>query len=253
MRIVKRESERRQRDKDKPGGPLIGSNVFDHIAELQSSDELNEYLSTTYTSGSRIGSYSEDDALISDDEICLSSSITSSNKMLFKPNARVESALKNISIDRNAVRSNNIALPSDRFQINHSNRIHDELPVNDSAQSMMTVSKQQLTDMANQYKRNVPRKKKRHNTAPNSVHNDIFNDYLATRNASKQVNLVSESRKLRIKLNNLFRLIIVLEMIWTWKSPFVRICRIFRVAHRILCGRHLDRAMTIIGQNNSQD
>lgn len=187
VRIVKRESERRQRDKDKTGGPLISSNVYDRIAELQSSDELNEYLSTTYTSGPRIGSYSEDDALISEDEMCLSSSVTSSNKLSFKPNARVESALKNISIDRNAG-SSNIAAPSDRFQSNLTSRIHNKLPVNDSG--MMTVGNQQLTDMANNYKRNVPRKKKRHNTAPNSVHSDVFNDYLATRNASKQVNSV---------------------------------------------------------------
>lgn len=211
VRIVKRESERRQRDKDKTGGPLIGSNVFDHIANLQSSDELNEYLSTTYTSGPRIGSYSEDDALISDDELCLSSSVNNSNKLSFKPNARVESALKNISIDRNTVSSIHIAPPIDRFQSNLSSRIHHELPVNDSAQSTMAVSKQQLTDMANQYKRNVPRKKKRHNTAPNSVHNDVFNDYLATRHSSKQVNLVSNSCKWIIKFTSDFNWLIFSE------------------------------------------
>lgn len=193
MRVVKRESERRQRDKDRTGVPLIGSNVFDHIADIQSSDELNEYLSTTYTSGPRIGSYSEDDVLISDDEMCMSPSVNSSNKLSFKPNARVESALKNISIDRNTVSSNHIAPPIDHFQSNLTSRIHHELSVNDSAQSTMALNEHQLTNMANQYRRNVPRKKKRHNTAPNSIHNAVFNDYLATRNSSKQVNLVSDS------------------------------------------------------------
>lgn len=77
VRIVKRESERRQRDKDKSGGPLIGSNAFDHIAGLQTSDELNEYLSTAYTGSDevRIDSHSEDDALMSDDELCMSPSM----------------------------------------------------------------------------------------------------------------------------------------------------------------------------------
>lgn len=196
MRIVKRESERRQRDKDKTGGPLIDSNVFDHIAELQSSDELNEYLSTTYTTEPRIGSYSEDDAQMSDDEMCMSPTATSS-KMAFKSNARVESALKNISSDRNASGSSSSNAPplSDHFQSNAARQIHNELSVNtgNSGQPTVAMSKQQLTDMANQYKRNVPRKKKRHNTAPNSVHNEVFNDYLATRNASKQVNSTNSS------------------------------------------------------------
>lgn len=81
VRIVKRESERRQRDKDKTGGPLIGSNVFDHIAEFP--DELNEYLSTTYRGEPRIGSYSEDDALMSDDELCLSPSVTNAANFIY--------------------------------------------------------------------------------------------------------------------------------------------------------------------------
>lgn len=194
VRIVKRESERRQRDKDKTGGPLIGSNMFDRIAELQSSDELNEYLSTTYTSEPPIGSCSyrnEDDALMSDDELCLSPSVAISSKMSFKSSARVASALKNISIDRNASIGSSCTPSTDYFQSNAARQIHNEMSVNtdNNAQTTVAMNKHQLTDLANQHKRNVARKKKRHNTAPNSVHSEGFNDYLATQNASKQVNL----------------------------------------------------------------
>lgn len=179
---MKRESERRQqRDKGKAGGPLISSSVFDHIAELQSPDELNEYLSGTYTSEQRIGNYSEDDTITSDDELCLSPSVNSSSKLSFKSNARIQSALKNISIDRSADSSGS---QKDHFHSNAARQIHHEMSVNTSNNTQRTMP---MTEMANQYKRNIPRKKKRHNTAPNSVHNEGFNDYLATQNASKQV------------------------------------------------------------------
>lgn len=112
------------------------------------------------------------------------------SRLRTKVNARVESALKNISIDRDAGGGDGStsAPMTDHFQSNAARQIHNELSVT-TAPSTVEMSKQQLTDMANQYKRNMPRKKKRHNTAPNSVHNEIFNDYLATQNASKQVNL----------------------------------------------------------------
>lgn len=88
VRIVKRESERRQRDKDKTGGPLSGSNVFDHIAELQTSDELNDYLSKTYTGGARMDGYGEYDALMSDDELCLSPSASNGGNFFYDVNMR---------------------------------------------------------------------------------------------------------------------------------------------------------------------
>lgn len=139
--------------------------------------------------------------------------------------SRVESALKNISSDRNAGggSSSNSAPPNDHFQSTAARQIHSEISVN-PGNSAAAMSKQQLTEMANQYKRNVPRKKKRHNTAPNSVHNEVFNDYLATRNASKQVNSTLHWSTCWLKittLNSLSRTIpIGPETIWTWKLPF---------------------------------
>lgn len=190
VRIVKRESERRQRDKDKMG-PLIGSNIFDHISELQSPDELNEYLST-YQAEPRISYFNTDELLTSGDQLDISRSTTKVPYNNHPNNSRVESVLKNISIDFNTNNKNNSSAAShsridnvhDIFQSNTARQILNELSSSsNTSERQRDIDRQQLNEMAKQYKRNVPRKKKRHNTAPN---NDMFND-LAERNTSKNV------------------------------------------------------------------
>lgn len=181
---MKRESERRQRDKDKVGS-LIGSNVFDHIAELN-GDELNNYL-LTYQAEPRRSSFSEDEPLTSDDQLCSSPSAT---KVPYGQgnNSRIELALKNISTD---LRNGNPSSSShgedahSLFQSNTARQILNELSSHNNDKQKES-NKLHLKEMANQYKRNVPRKKKRHNTAPNS---EGFNDYLE-RNALKHVRLL---------------------------------------------------------------
>lgn len=173
VRIVKRESERRQRDKDKVGMPM-DSSFFDHMDEFK-SDYLSAYRSDAQP-------FSENDSLTSDDQL-FQPSISSKSKSQFvampKTSARVESALKNISSDLNPDDST----ASDRFRGQTARHILSQISANLTNEQTAANNLR----LADEFKRNLPRKKKRHNTAPNSVLNETYSDYLALRNSTKNV------------------------------------------------------------------
>lgn len=175
VRIVKRESERRQRDKDKVGMPMESS-FFDHMDEFK-SDYLSAYRSDAQP-------FSENESLTSDDQL-FQPSISNKTKNAFstlpKTSARVESALKNISSDLNPDESNS----NEHFRSQTARQILNEITVNINNEEQSTTANN--LRLANEFKRHLPRKKKRHNTAPNSVLNDTYNDYLAIRNSTKSV------------------------------------------------------------------
>lgn len=183
VRIVKRESERRQRDKDK-AVVSIDNTFFDQLEELRSAREVNDYLNS-YTNDARIVSMNENDSFTSDDQMC-QPSISKESKVKIragKGDSRVESALKNISSD---LKANGVNI--DQYRQETARQMFGE---SSSTVQQIEINNHELQSMANEYKRQLPRKKKRHNTAPNSLLNDSYSDYLAIRDSTKHV-----SRKL---------------------------------------------------------
>lgn len=160
VRIVKRESERRHRDKDK----------HNQNYDTNNSNELNEFLSTYHQSEPRTtNNFYEDEPSAS------------------KAKSTIRNAQHSMANTNSTVRNDNI------FHSNTAREILNEHGGN----TMTTIAKEHhtptktatssgatLNNQSNQYKRFTPRKKKRHNTAPTS---ENFIDYMAERDSYKYV------------------------------------------------------------------
>lgn len=168
VRIVKRESERRHRDKDK-----INSN-FDAINnDFTNSDDVDDYLAN-YQAETRANKFYEDEPSVPKTKSTIRNFINSRNN-------NTKSTTQNDNI----------------FQSNTARELLSELSTTGKTeQNTKSTAKEQQTksgsssgtssstNASNLYKRFTPRKKKRHNTAPNS---ENFLDYMAERDSYKYV------------------------------------------------------------------
>lgn len=173
VRIVKRESERRQRDKDKIN-PIYDPNLPNSINELKGNNELNDFLSTYQAEPRIISTFYEDGRQMKNDQLGIPSA------------SKAQSTIKNTSNtmqpSKKAVQNDNI---NDIYQSNTAREILNELSTTkEQPPHQMIGGGITATQQMNQYKRFTPRKKKRHNTAPNS---EGFIDYMAERNSFKFV------------------------------------------------------------------
>lgn len=167
---MKRESERRHRDKDK-----LNQN-YDSTAmanEFTNPNEINDYL-PTYQSEPKPSSFYDDEPSAS------------------KAKSTIRNAAHSMANTNPTVRSDNI------FQSHTAREIlsehgHAKEPTKSSAQPNATANNNQR----NQYKRFTPRKKKRHNTAPS----ENFMDYMAERDAYKYVSSLALAKYLQSQTN----------------------------------------------------
>lgn len=193
VRIVKRESERRQRDKDKINPMTYDPNIHN---EYKNNDEINEFLST-YQAEPRISTFYEEDRSRKDDRHGPPSAS--------KAKSTIKTTSNTIKTTTNTVHNDNI---NDIFQSNTAREILNELSSGKHDHNSKTTTKEPphqmigggitATIQANQYKRFTPRKKKRHNTAPNS---EGFIDYMAERNSFKYVSAPWDMKRFKYDSN----------------------------------------------------
>lgn len=167
VRIVKRESERRHRDKDKMSSSYDPFNT-DFV---NTSDFASNYHHSS--NEARANNYYDDDP----------------------STAKAKMTIKNLSNARSAIKASTHKTDN-IFQSNTAREIFNELASGkeDASKSMpkeqQTSKSGTLASIASAssasilYKRFTPRKKKRHNTAPNS---ENFMDFMAERDAYKYV------------------------------------------------------------------
>lgn len=172
VRIVKRESERRHRDKDK-----MNTNYDPFNTDFVTCENPSDYASSYHHHGNdtRPKNYYDEDP----------------------STTKAKLTIKNLSNARSAIKAS--AHKADNmFQSNTAREILNELNSKADSSSKLMVKEQSSKSSAlaslasassatNLYKRFTPRKKKRHNTAPIS---DNFMDYMAERDAYKYVSLI---------------------------------------------------------------
>lgn len=188
VRIVKRESERRHKDKlsQNYDGPIDSNNQQDlhqhHQQQQQQHHHYqhpNEFLST-YQPQPRTTNYYEDEPSAS------------------KAKSTIRNAMHSTSMANSNTNSNTVRSDNTLFQSNTARQIMSER--GNAAVAAVVKPEQTKTGYSgaggassnnsnnnqstNQYKRFTPRKKKRHNTAPTS---ENFMDYMAERDSYKYV------------------------------------------------------------------
>lgn len=232
---MKRESERRHRDKDK----MAAYDPFN--TDFVNCDSGSDYASS-YRHASdgahNANTYYDDDP----------------------STAKAKMTIKNLSNARSAIKASTNKTADNMFQSNTAREILHELAggkadgaraaaKEPSSKSGTLASLASASSASNLYKRFTPRKKKRHNTAPNS---ENFMDYMAERDAFKYVSRASyKSTGLQLKRNLIgnylhFRRIIVLETTWTWRWCYAQINRkIPYQDHRMLFVRPWAKAENI--------
>lgn len=164
VRIVKRESERRHREKDKSNYEANSANVPSQ--RESNTNEKNSY-PFTYQADPRI-------------------SVFNSNE---PSTSKARPTIRNMKNSRNNPNNINSSMKNDNiFQSNTAKEILNEISNDNSKHIIATRPEPQpevcTSIQSNQFKRITPRKKKRHNTAPNSGN---FLDYMAQRDAYKYV------------------------------------------------------------------
>lgn len=162
---MKRESERRHRDKDK-----LNQNYDTNATpqDFNNPDELNEFLSTYHQSEPRTtNNFYEDEPSAS------------------KAKSTIRNVTHSMANTNSAVRNDNTAREILHEHGGNTTTAKDHHTPTKIATSSGSTSNNQ----SNQYKRFTPRKKKRHNTAPTS---ENFMDYMAERDSYKFVSWISE-------------------------------------------------------------
>lgn len=175
VRIVKRESERRHRDKDKLN-QNYDTNAMSN--EFNNPDGMNEFLST-YQSEPRTNNYYEDEPSASKAK----STIRNAPHSMINTNSTVRN--DNILFQSNTAREilNEHGTKATANEHHHHHH-HQQQQSQQTPTKTATASGVTSNNQSNQYKRFTPRKKKRHNTAPTS---ENFMDYVAERDSYKYV------------------------------------------------------------------
>lgn len=168
VRIVKRESERRHREKDKSSFEMNAVNIPGQRG--LNTEEKNNF-PFTYQTDPRVNTFQTNEPSTSKARPTIRNLKNSRNNI----DNRVNSTMNNDNI----------------FQSNTAREIFNEIST-DNGHIIKAKTEPQSTNsgnghesnQSNQFKRITPRKKKRHNTAPNS---ENFMDYMAERDSYKYV------------------------------------------------------------------
>lgn len=176
VRIVKRESERRHKDKlsQNYDGPMESNSQQEH-QHHHHYQHPNEFVST-YQSQPRTTNYYEDEPSAS------------------KAKSTIRNAMHSTSMANSNTNSNTVRSDNTIFQSNTARQIMSERGNAGVAAAVKpgtggaTSNNSNNNQSTNQYKRFTPRKKKRHNTAPTS---ENFMDYMAERDSYKYVSASS--------------------------------------------------------------
>lgn len=195
---MKRESERRHRDKDK----MAAYDPFN--TDFVSCDSGSDYASSyrhANDGAHNAKTYYDDDP----------------------STAKAKMTIKNLSNARSAIKASTNKTADNMFQSNTAREILHELAGSKadgaraaakepSSKSSTLASLASASSASNLYKRFTPRKKKRHNTAPNS---ENFMDYMAERDAFKYVSLAA-------CISKIHRVLAETKVYWEFVSIFVK-------------------------------
>lgn len=176
VRIVKRESERRHKDK-------LNQNYDTNSTpqDFNNPDELNEFLSTYHQSEPRTNHYYEDEPSASKAKLTIRNAGHSINTNTNSTQRNDNIFHSNTARDMINDRGNGVAKEHHHHHKQQQQHSQQQTPMKIASSSGATANNQ-----SQQYKRFTPRKKKRHNTAPTS---ENFMDYMTERDSYKYVSV----------------------------------------------------------------